>query len=125
MAQSYSIGDLAREFEVTTRTIRHYEDEGMNAPRREGQRRIYGPRDRVRLQLILRGRRFGFSLEEIRQWLELYETQGTELQYSTFIDMANRQLGALTKQREELDRTIAELEKLRDETGDSLSKLSS
>lgn len=117
--------EMCAKFDVTPRTLRYYEYIELLQPDREGRSRFYGPREVARMVLILRGRRFGFSLEEIRQWLELYETQGTELQYSTFIDMANRQLGALTEQREELDRTIAELEKLRDETGDSLSKLSS
>ena len=117
--------EMCAKFDVTPRTLRYYEYIELLQPDREGRSRFYGPREVARMVLILRGRRFGFSLEEIRQWLELYETQGTELQYSTFIDMANRQLGALNEQRLELDRTIAELEKLRDETGDSLSKLNS
>ncbi len=65
MAETYGIRDLAREFGVTTRTIRFYEYKGLLAPVRQGQRRIYAPRDRVRLKLIMRGKRLGFSLEEI------------------------------------------------------------
>ena len=73
MVQTFTISDLAREFEVTPRTIRHYEDEGLLSPRRQGQRRIYSPRDRVTLALILRGKRLGFSLAEAREIIELYD----------------------------------------------------
>ena len=73
--------------------------------------------------LILRGRSFGFSLEEIRQWLELYETEGTHQQLSAFVDMADRQLEALSKQQAELQRSYDDLSKLRAETAESLSKL--
>ena len=66
---AFSIGDLSREFDVTTRTIRFYEDEGMLSPTRNGRNRVYGPRDRVRLKLILRGKRLGFSLSEVRELL--------------------------------------------------------
>ena len=64
----FTIGELAREFDVTPRTIRFYEDQGLLAPRRDGQRRIYGQRDRTRLKLTLRGKRLGLSLAEIREW---------------------------------------------------------
>ena len=70
---NYSIADLAREFAVTTRTIRFYEDEGLITPARKGQRRVFSPRDRVRLKLILRGKRLGFSLGEIREIIDLYD----------------------------------------------------
>lgn len=78
MAESYGIRDLANEFGVTTRTIRFYEDQGMIAPLREGQRRIYRVRDRTRLKLILRGRRLGFSLAEIREIVDLYDAPSGE-----------------------------------------------
>jgi DNA-binding transcriptional MerR regulator len=78
MAESYGIRDLADEFGVTTRTIRFYEDQGMIAPLREGQRRIYCQRDRTRLKLILRGRRLGFSLAEIREIVDLYDAPSGE-----------------------------------------------
>lgn len=73
MAATYGIGELARAFDVTTRTIRFYEDVGMLTPLREGTRRVYRPRDRVRLKLILRGKRLGFSLAEIREIVDLYD----------------------------------------------------
>ena len=75
-----SIGDLAREFDVTPRTIRFYEDEGLLSPRREGSRRIYSKRDQVRLKLILRGKRLGFSLADVREMLELYDSAPDERQ---------------------------------------------
>ena len=71
--QTYTIGELCAEFNVTPRTLRFYEQRELLSPIREGQKRIFTPRDRARLKLILRGKRFGFSLESIRQWLELYD----------------------------------------------------
>jgi len=79
MAQTAGIADLAREFGITTRTIRFYEDQGLIAPLREGQRRRYRSRDRVRLKLILRGRRLGFSLDEIREMIDLYDVDRSEV----------------------------------------------
>lgn len=73
MSKTYSITELAKEFDVTTRTIRFYEDLGLLAPRREGQKRIYHPRDRVFLKLILRGKRLGFTLTESRALIEMYD----------------------------------------------------
>jgi DNA-binding transcriptional MerR regulator len=73
MVETYGIAELAREFGVTARTIRHYEDEGLIAPLRDGQRRVYRPRDRTRLRLILRGRRLGFALAEVREIVDLYD----------------------------------------------------
>ena len=70
---TYSISELAKEFDITTRSIRFYEDQGLLTPQRQGQTRIYSKRDRVRLKLILRGKRFGFSLEDIRQLLGMYD----------------------------------------------------
>src|SRR5687767_15607357 len=73
MATTYTISDLAREFEVTTRTIRHYEHEGLLNPAREGTARIFSSRDRIRLKLALRGKRLGFSLQEIKELFDLYD----------------------------------------------------
>ena len=72
-ATPYSISDLAQEFNLTTRAIRFYEDEGLLQPGRSGRRRVYGTRDRVRLKLILRGKRLGFSLSEVRDIIEMYD----------------------------------------------------
>lgn len=75
-AKTYSITELARELDVTTRTIRFYEEQGMLAPTRRGQERIYTPKDRVALKLILRGKRIGFSLAECKSLIELYDPRG-------------------------------------------------
>jgi DNA-binding transcriptional MerR regulator len=97
--QHYSISDLAREFEVTTRTIRFYEDEGLLTPERRGQTRIYTPRDRVLLKLILRGKRLGFSLAECRELFDLYDPErGNQAQYQHMLNKINERRQALTQQ---------------------------
>ena len=94
MAQTFSISELAREFNVTPRTIRYYEAEGMLTPVRQGQRRIYAPRDRVTLSLILRGKRLGFSLAEAKEIIELYDApQGEAGQLRALLEkLANKRL---------------------------------
>lgn len=111
-----SFKDMCTRFDVTPRTLRYYEYIELLSPEKDGRARFYGPREVARMTLILRGRRFGFSLEEIRQWLLLYNERGTNEQYSVWISMADRQLAELGKQREELDATIADLKDLRDRT---------
>ncbi len=108
--------EMCATYEVTPRTLRYYEYIELLSPEREGRSRFYGPREQARMTLILRGRRFGFSLEEIRQWLEIYEQKGTRQQYETFVEYADRQLSALENQRAQLDETIDDLRRLRDET---------
>ena len=121
MNETYSIGDLSREFEVTTRTIRHYEDLGLLAPKREGQNRIYGPRDRVHLKLILRGRRLGFSLKEIGELLELYDApNGEASQLKRFVAKMRARRKALLEQREDIDRVLEELDELEKRCSDML-----
>lgn len=112
-----SFKEMCAKFEVTPRTLRHYEYIELLAPEREGRSRFYGPREVARMTLILRGRRFGFALEEIRQWLEMYDAdpQG-QLQRKVWLDLADRQLAELDKRRRELDEIIAELRDLRDQT---------
>ena len=112
--------DMCARFDVTPRTLRYYEYIELLAPEKEGRSRFYGPREIARMTLILRGRRWGFSLEEIRQWLLIYEHEGTDPQYRAFLELADRQLAALAKEREALDETIADLSKVRDEVSDSL-----
>jgi len=110
---SFSIGDLSRELAVTTRTIRFYEDQGLLAPRRQGQNRIYGPRDRVRLQLILRGKRLGFSLREIRDMLEMYDAPEGEVgQLRHFIAKMRERRADLRRQRADIDAVLGELDAL-------------
>ena len=111
-----SFKEMCARFDVTPRTLRYYEYIELLRPEKDGRNRWYGPREVARMTLILRGRHFGFSLEEIRQWLLIYNTKGTVAQYRTFIDYADRQLGVLEGQRADLDRTIADLRALRDET---------
>lgn len=111
-----SFKEMCARFDVTPRTLRYYEYIELLAPEKEGRARFYGAREIARMTLILRGRRFGFSLEEIRQWLLLYNEKGTKEQYSVWISMADRQLAELGRQREELDATIADLKDLRDRT---------
>ena len=104
--QEFSIGDLAREFAVTTRTIRFYEDEGLLAPQRRGQTRIYGPRERVRLRLILRGKRLGFSIAEIREILDMYESEPGEA------GQLRHLVGKIAERREQLERQRADIERM-------------
>lgn len=115
-----SFKDMCARFDVTPRTLRYYEYIELLSPVKEGRARYYGPREIARMTLILRGRRFGFSLEEIRQWLLLYAQKGTREQYQIWIELANRQLAELERQRSELDATIADLTALRDRTAESL-----
>ena len=116
-----SFKEMCTEFEVTPRTLRYYEYIELLTPEREGRSRFYGPRELARMKLIMRGRRFGFQLEDIRQWLTIYEREGTEVQMRAFVESADRQLRALAEQRAQLDEAMEELERLRDETRDSLS----
>ncbi len=110
-----SFKEMCAKFDVTPRTLRYYEYIELLSPEKDGRNRFYGPREVARMTLILRGRRFGFSLEEIRQWLEIYETRGSRPQLETWIEYADRQLVELRRQREELGETIEELKALRDE----------
>jgi DNA-binding transcriptional MerR regulator len=113
MSETFSISELSREFEVTTRTIRHYEDLGLLAPSRSGQNRIYSARDRVHLKLILRGRRLGFSLKETGELLELYDApNGEASQLKRFIGKMRERRNALLEQRRDIDRVLRELDDL-------------
>ena len=115
MAERLTFKEMCARFDVTPRTLRYYEYIELLQPDREGRNRFYGPREVARVTLILRGRRFGFSLEEIRQWLEIYERQGTEAQMRVWVEAADRQLAALRDEQARLSETIAELRELRDE----------
>lgn len=108
-----SFKEMCARFEVTPRTLRYYEYIELLAPEKEGRARFYGAREIARMTLILRGRRFGFSLEEIRQWLMIYQQKGTRPQLEAWIAMADRQLAELGRQRDELSTAIADLEALR------------
>lgn len=114
MADVLTFKEMCARFDVTPRTLRYYEYIELLAPQKEGRARFYGPREIARMTLILRGRRFGFSLEELRQWLEIYDQKGTEEQNRVWIELADRQLGVLNQQADELAVTIADLRHLRD-----------
>ena len=106
----YSIGDLAREFDVTTRAIRFYEDQGLLAPRREGQRRIYTLRDRARLKLTLRGKRLGLTLSEIRELIDMYEPGRDERpQLARFLAVLEQHKALLEQQRGDLEAQLSEI----------------
>lgn len=105
---------MCERFDVTPRTLRHYEYIELLFPQREGRQRLYGPREVARMTLILRGRRFGFKLEQLRQWLELYDADPEQhLQRKVWMEMADAQLDELRTRRVELDEIIEELERLR------------
>src|SRR5438094_2334410 len=107
---TYTISDLAREFALTTRAIRFYEDEGLLAPRRDGRSRIYGERERVRIKLILRGKRLGLALSEIRELFDLYATTRNERpQLAKFLVMLSERRAMLLQQREDIDAVLAEI----------------
>jgi DNA-binding transcriptional MerR regulator len=121
-ADTFTIRDLTREFNVTARTLRFYEEKGLLAPRRAGQERLYSRRDRARLKYVLMGKCVGFSLEEIRDMLDLYDLgdgQVTQLRvaHERFIEQIDR----LKRQRGEIDRAIAELERASATVGEMLS----
>lgn len=107
---TYSIRDLAQEFDVTTRTIRFYEDEGLISPARRGQTRLFSPRDRVRLKLILRGKRLGFSIGEIREIINLYDAAPGEYgQLRFFLGKIVERRASLEQQRADIADTLEEL----------------
>jgi len=111
MTDTFGIADLAREFGVTTRTIRFYEDRGLIAPGRAGQRRVYAARDRVRLKLIMRGKRLGFSLSDIRQILDLYDVDPTEVaQLRLFVEKLRERKKVLERQRADIVALLKELD---------------
>ena len=115
-----SFKEMCAAFDVTPRTLRYYEYIELLQPDREGRSRYYGARERARMKLIMRGRKWGFALEDIRQWLMVYENEGSEEQMRIWIEMSGKQLIELAEQRAQLDEAIEELEALRNETAKSL-----
>lgn len=106
----YSISDLCKEFDITTRTIRHYEDLGLLSPSRRGQSRVYTPSDRTRLRLILRGKRLGLSLEDSRQIIDMYEPGKTNInQLNTLIDAIRVQRTKLNQQLDDISKLLKDL----------------
>ncbi|MCC4834812.1 MerR family DNA-binding transcriptional regulator [Shewanella sp. 1_MG-2023] len=107
---TYSISDLSKEFDITTRSIRFYEDQGLIKPKRRGQTRIYSLKDRVRLKLILRGKRLGFSLAETRRLFELYDAdKSSTSQLHTMLDLVEEKKASLQQQMDDIKVVLMEL----------------
>jgi DNA-binding transcriptional MerR regulator len=121
---AWSITELATEFDVTLRTIRHYEDIGLLAPERRGTARIFHPRDRVRLGLILRGRRLGFSLDEIAAIVNMYDAEPGEAgQLRYLIEQIGVRRADLEQRRRDIDQTLADLAEVERRCRDDLAGL--
>lgn len=107
---NYSISELSKEFDITTRSIRFYEDEGLLAPTRKGQTRIYSQRDKVRLKLILRGKRLGFSLAETGRLFELYDAdKSSAKQLSIMMELISKKKSDLKQKLEDINDLLIEL----------------
>jgi DNA-binding transcriptional MerR regulator len=116
MAEFYSVSELANDLGVTPRALRFYEDKGLIAPQRAGNTRVYTHRDRGRLMLILRGKRLGFTLSEVREWLDLYEVDPDQsAQMARLGDKVRKRIDALEQQRDDLDATLEELREILDQ----------
>lgn len=123
MSKTYTISDLAKEFDITTRTIRFYESEGMLHPDRKGQTRIYHERDRVHLKLILRGKRLGFSLAESRELIALYDPgSANQKQLQRFLEKIHERRQLLAQQIEDIRIMEHELDEAEQRCLDSLDK---
>ena len=111
MSETWTIAEIAEEFGITHRTVRHYEDLGLITPEREGTRRIYHRRDRTRLALILRGKRLGFPLEEIRTIIDLYDApRGKRSQLEYVLDQIDERRADLEQRRADLEAALTELD---------------
>ena len=111
--KTYTIGELAEEFGITSRALRLYEEERLLDPRREGTRRIYNERNRVRLRLILRGKRLGWSLSEIRESFDLYDSSlGEEAQLLLMLDKLRQRRDSLMEQKKDIDNALRDLQRI-------------
>lgn len=109
-SSTWTISELAREFDVTPRTIRFYEDQGIVSPAREGRNRIFGPRDRTRLKLALRGKRLGLQLSEILTLIDMYDGPGdTDVQLRQYLAVLEQHRVTLEQQRRDIDDTLQEI----------------
>jgi DNA-binding transcriptional MerR regulator len=122
--RTYAIGELAREFGITSRTLRLYEEEGLLDPKRDGTRRIYSERNRVRLRLILRGKRLGWSLSEIRESFDLYDSKlGEEAQLESMLGKLQLRRETLIAQRNDIDAALRDLDRVESDAVVSLREL--
>jgi len=108
---TFTIGELAQEFDTTTRAIRFYEDQGLISPAREGQKRIYSPADRITIKLIMRGKRLGFSLAESKELIDLYNAEdGNRMQHVRVLEQVNASRERLLQQKADIEIMLLELE---------------
>jgi DNA-binding transcriptional MerR regulator len=107
---TYTIAELAREFDLTPRAIRYYEDQGLITPARAGVQRVYTKRDRTRLKLTQRGKRLGLSLAEIRELIDMYDTAPESSQLARLLEVLARQRAKLAQQREDIEAVLGELD---------------
>ena len=122
--QTYSIGQLAQEFGVTSRTLRLYEEEGLLDPRRDGTRRIYNERNRVRLRLVLRGKRLGWSLSDIRESFDLYDSSlGEEAQLQAMLSKLAERREILQAQQRDVEHALEELDQISNNAQDALDTI--
>ncbi|MEM8661336.1 MAG: MerR family DNA-binding transcriptional regulator [Pseudomonadota bacterium] len=121
-AQTYSISDLAKEFEVTTRTIRFYEEKGLVSPLREGQKRLYSNADRVRIKLILRGKRIGMTLQESVEFIDMYDPEhNNDDQLRALVDNIKARRERLLQQKRDIDEMLIGLDEVQDNCEASLA----
>jgi len=124
--KTYTISELSKEFDVTTRAIRLYEESGLLAPKRDGNKRIYQERDKVRLQLILRGKRIGFTLAQVKEMFDLYDSkpvEGEKKQIIYLLDVMEERLNVLNLQREELELAVVDIESVCERARETLAEL--
>ncbi len=121
---TYTIGELAREFDITPRSIRFYEEQGLMSPERTGQNRIYCNKDRVRLKLILRGKRLGFSLAEVKTLFELYDTHNNSAaQLETMLELTEQKRAVLHQQLEDIQMLMNELDEVEARCREELAEI--
>lgn len=122
--QRYSIGELAKEFDITTRSIRFYEEQGLLSPQRQGQNRIYNKKDRVRLKLIMRGKRLGFSLAETKTLFNLYDShENSAAQLHAMLDMTRDKRAVLNQQLEDIQLLMTELDEVEQRCREDLADI--
>ncbi len=124
-SNTYTIGELANEFDVTSRALRLYEESELLAPRREGTKRIYAERDRVRLRLILRAKRLGWSLSEVKEIFDLYDTssQGEEAQLILLLEKLDERRKFLKMQQQDIENSLEDLENIADNAQQALAEI--
>ncbi|MBW3696664.1 MerR family DNA-binding transcriptional regulator [Vibrio sp. T187] len=119
---TFKISELAKEFEITTRSIRFYEDMGLIHPSRQGNTRVYQRRDKIRLKLILRGKRLGFSLAEIRDLFELYDTNQSDVQLEKMLNIIDEKQLLLQRQLDDINVVMTELNTARERCHQALNR---